>query len=135
METISFDKVFEYDTLKTGITVLVVLKYDDREVDFEAKIDTGATDSVFERKHAERLGINVESGEFMRFHTAAGKFDAYAHEVGISVLEIETFSRVYFAKEESFTRNVLGRQGFLDRVKMGLIDYEGKLLLSAYGEK
>lgn len=47
---------------------------------------------------------------------------------------IETFSRVYFAKEESFTRNVLGRQGFLDRVKLGLIDYEGKLLLSAYSE-
>ena len=70
----------------------------------------------------------------MRFHTAAGNFDAYAHEVGVSVLEIETFSRAFFAKEESFTRNVLGRQGWLDRVKLGLIDYEGKLLLSAYGE-
>ncbi len=53
---------------------------------------------------------------------------------GLSVLEIETFSKVYFAKEESFTRNVLGRQGWLDRVKLGLIDYEGKLLLSAYGK-
>jgi hypothetical protein len=52
----------------------------------------------------------------------------------MSVLEIETISTVYFAKEESFTRNVLGRQGWLDRVKLGLIDYEGKLLLSAYGE-
>jgi len=134
VETVSFEKVFEYNTLKTGITVLVVLKYNGKEVDFEAKIDTGATNCVFERKHAERLGIDVESGEFMRFHTAAGNFDAYAHEVGVSVLEIETFSRVFFAKEESFTRNVLGRQGWLDRVKLGLIDYEGKLLLSAYGE-
>jgi len=50
----------------------------------------------------------------------------------LSILDIETYATVYFAAEESFTRNVLGRQGFLDRVKLGLIDYEGKLLLSAY---
>ena len=109
METISFDKVFEYNTLKTGITVLVVMQYNGKTIDLEAKIDTGATDCVFERKHAERLGIDVESGEFISFNTAAGNFEAYAHEVGLSVLEIETFSRVYFAKAESFTRNVLGR--------------------------
>lgn len=132
MKTISFEKVFQYSTLKTGITVLVVMEYNGKTIDFEAKVDTGATDCVFERKHAERLGIDVESGEFIRFHTAAGNFEAYAHEVGLSVLEIETFSRVFFAKEESFTRNVLGRQGWLDRVKLGLIDYEGKLFLSEY---
>jgi len=61
-------------------------------------------------------------------------FDAYGHDLTLSVLGVETFSRVYFAKEESFTRNVLGRQGWLDRVKLGLIDYEGKLLLSAYSK-
>ena len=48
METVSFEKVFEYNTLKTGITVLVVLKYNGKEVDFEAKIDTGATNCVFD---------------------------------------------------------------------------------------
>ncbi len=132
METVSFDKVLEYNTLKTGITVLVVLQDGDKTVDFEAKVDTGATHCVFERKHAERLGIDVESGEPIHFITAAGNFDAYAHDVVLSVLEIETYTRVCFAKEESFTRNVLGRHGWLDRVKLGLIDYEGKLLLSAY---
>ena len=76
----------------------------------------------------------MESGEPVHFITAAGDFDAYAHDVVLSVLEIETHTRVCFAKEESFTRNVLGRQGWLDRVKLGLIDYEGKLLLSVYGE-
>jgi hypothetical protein len=49
-------------------------------------------------------------------------------------LEIEFHTRVYFAESEYFTRSVLGRKGWLDRVKLGLIDYEGKLLLSAYGE-
>lgn len=61
-----------------------------------------------------------------------GAFAAFGHELTLSVLGIETFAKVYFAKEESFTRNVLGRQGWLDRVKLGLIDYEGKLLLSEY---
>jgi len=132
--TISFDKVFDYNTLKTGITVLVVLQFNGQTVDFEAKIDTGATNCIFERKHAERLGIDVESGEFISFNTVTGNFGAYAHEVGLSVLEIETYSKIYFAKEESFMRNILSRQGWLDPVKLGLIDYEGKLLLSAYGE-
>ena len=134
METVSFDKVLKYNTLKIGITVLVVLQDGDRTVDFEAKVDTGATHCVFERKHAERLGIDVESGEPIHFITATGDFDAYAHDVVLSVLEIETYTRVCFAKDENFKRNVLGRQGFLDRVKLGLIDYKGKLLLSSYGE-
>ena len=95
---------------------------------------TRARRSIFERKHAERLGIEVESGEPIHFITAVGEFDAYAHDVVLSVLEIETYTRVCFAKDENFNRNVLGRLGWLDRVKLGLIDYEGKLLLSAYGE-
>ncbi len=41
---------------------------------------------------------------------------------------------VYFAAEEHFTRSVLGRTGWLNHVKLGLIDYEGKLLLNAYLE-
>jgi hypothetical protein len=134
LESISFDKTYEYETLKTGVTVLAVLKFGDKDADFEAKIDTGATHCFFERKHAERLGIKVESGEEMRISTATGYFSAYGHNLSLTVLGIETTSYVYFAKEESFTRNVLGRQGWLDHVKFGLIDYEGKLFLSEYNE-
>lgn len=134
METVSFDEVYFYNTLKVGITASVILSFSGGFVDLEAKIDTGSSYCVFERKHAERLNLDVESGEQIRISTATDFFTAYGHELTLSVLGIETYSRVYFAGEESFTRNVLGRQGFLDRVKLGLIDYEGKLLLSAYGE-
>lgn len=40
MESILFNKTFLYDTLKTGVTVLAVLKYGDKNADFETKIDT-----------------------------------------------------------------------------------------------
>ena len=134
METISFDQTIKYNTLQAGITVLVVLQYGGKDVDFEAKVDTGATHCIFERRHAERLGIDVESGELETFNTVMGSFAGYRHEVTLLVLEIESVCAVYFAQELSFTRNILGRQGWLDRVKLGLIDYEGKLLLSAYGK-
>ncbi len=131
-ESIDYEKVYQYETLKSGITVVVEISYGGESRQIRAKIDTGAENCVFERKHGERLGVEIESGREQIFSTAAGNFVAYGHELSINVLDIETVSTFYFAKEESFTRNVLGRQGFLDRVKLGLIDYEGKLLLSEY---
>ena len=131
-EFLEFDEVYHYNTLKTGITVIVKLHYGEESREISAKIDTGAENCIFERKHGERLGIEIESGREQIFSTAIGPFTTFGHELKLSVLGIETVSTVYFAKEESFTRNVLGRQGWLDRVKMGLVDYEGKLFLSGY---
>ncbi len=131
-EIINFEKLYEYDTLQSGISVIVEMSYGGESRQIRAKIDTGAENCIFERKHGERLGVEIESGREQIFSTTTGIFVAYGHELTLSVLGIETVSTVYFAKEESFTRNVLGRQGWLDRVKLGLIDYEGKLLLSAY---
>jgi len=38
------------------------------------------------------------------------------------------------AKIDTGQRNVLGRRGFMEQVRLGLIDYEGKLYLSSYDE-
>lgn len=132
METIEFAETYEYDTMLVGITVPVALFDGAESSAFKAKIDTGSSFCIFERKNGERLGLEIESGEKISINTATDSFTAYGHEVTMFVLGIETYAKVYFAKEDWFTRNVLGRQGFLDRVKLGLIDYEGKLLLSAY---
>jgi len=133
-ETIEFETSHEYDTRKVGITVKTKLTHGKEFVEFYAKVDTGSSYCIFERIHGENIGIEIESGEEMRISTATDYFVAYEHELTINVLNIETVSTVYFAKEESFTRNVLGRQGWLDRVKLGLIDYEGKLFLSEYNK-
>ncbi|CAN5395518.1 hypothetical protein BH10ACI1_BH10ACI1_10510 [soil metagenome] len=133
-KSIEFEISHEYDTREVGITVKTKLTYSKEFVEFYAKIDTGASYCIFERIHGENIGIKIENGEKIRISTATNYFDAYAHELTINVLGIETVSTVYFAKEESFTRNVLGRQGWLDRVKLGLIDYESKLFLSEYNK-
>ena len=119
---IEFSIIHEYNTLKTGITLPVTLGANSLTVDFEAKLDTGSSHCIFERRYGENLGLEIEKGTLEKFGTATDGFFAYGHELTISVLEVETVSMVYFAKEDWFTRNVLGRQGWLDRVKLGLID-------------
>lgn len=101
METVSFDEVYFYNTQQVGITVSVILFSGDDSVDFEAKIDTGASFCVFERKQGERLNLDVESGDLLRISTATSSFEAFGHELSLIVMGIETFSKVYFGKEES----------------------------------
>jgi hypothetical protein len=88
MESIYFDKSIEYNTLKTGVTVLTILTLAELSVDFEAKVDTGASHCFFERKHAERLGIDVESGQELQISTVTGHFFAFGHELSVSTLGI-----------------------------------------------
>lgn len=133
-EELFFDVIHKYNTLETGITVPAVLRFNEIVADDKAKIDTGSTFCVFERIHGENIGLEIETGIPLRMMTATGVFDTFGHTINLSVIGIETEATVYFAAEESFYLNILGRQGFLDRVKLGLLDYEGILLLSVYGE-
>jgi hypothetical protein len=132
--TVNFDIVYQFNTMESGITVPVDLICVDHQVSFRAKIDTGSTDCIFERKHGENLQIDIESGEEVYFGTAIGRFQAFGHELTLSVLGLEFYTKVYFIAEDGINRNVLGRLGFLSNVQLGLIDYEGKLLLNQPGD-
>jgi len=132
--SLEFDELYFYNTLKTGIALPVLLKLGSLETSVEAKLDTGASHCIFQRIHGEYLGLEIEKGELLSFETVTGDFRAFGHEISVKVLETEFFSTVYFAENENFAKNVLGRNGWLDRVKLGLIDYEGKLLLSEYNK-
>lgn len=131
-EILEFELFHNYSLFEIGITVDATLQNGNLSVDIDAKIDTGSTFCIFERHYGERLDLNVEAGTPIEIGTATGSFRAYGHELMLSVLGIETVSTVYFAENEYFDRNVLGRIGWLDRVKLGLIDQEGKLFLSKY---
>ena len=132
--SLRFATLYEYDTRSLGIELPLSLQSGALSIELHAKIDTGSTLSVFRRDAGEQLGLNIESGQPERIGTVTGNFLAYGHEVILSVLGLEIVTTVYFAADESFTRNVLGRQGWLDRVRLGLIDYDGQLYLSAYND-
>jgi hypothetical protein len=115
-----------------GISVPVTLHHGQDKVSFEADVDTGSTFCIFNRGHAETLGLNVESGERTRFKTVTGSFDAYGHSLTLETLGYSFDVTVYFAAHEAFTRNVLGRRGWLDQVQLALVEYESKMYLSRY---
>lgn len=131
---LQFTHTYGYNSANAGIEVPLSLRCGSIETRLEAKVDTGASHCIFERGQGERLGLIIESGQFERFGTATGSFSAYGHEVTLVVLGIETVATVFFAAETSFTRNVLGRSGWLDRVRFGLVDYVSQLYLSDYND-
>jgi hypothetical protein len=97
-----------------------------------AKLDTGAAHCIFERNYAEMLGVDVDAGRLQRFRTVAGAFAAYQHEVTIQTLGVEFSAVVFFAQDSTFNRNFLGRSGWLDRLRIAIVDYDRLLFVSPY---
>ena len=103
----------KYTEATDGINVPITLAIGSQSVDLLAKLDTGAAHCIFERKYAEILGLEVESGRLQRFRTVAGSFAAYQHEVAIQTLGIEFPAVSFSPKIRHFSRNFLGRSGGL----------------------
>ena len=78
------------------------------------------------------LGSNVESGRLQIFQTVTGSFPAYEHEVTLQVSGIAFLANVFFAQDTVFARNLLGRTGWLHRLRIAIVDYDRALYLSAY---
>ena len=112
----------------------MALRCADRETDFFARVDTGASFSIFQRLHAQTVGIVVESGVPTRISTVTGGFLTYAHRVALGVLGIEVEAAVYFAEDPAMPRDVLGRTGWLDRMRLALVDHDRQLYLSHYDD-
>ena len=105
-----------------------------RAVRLLAKLDTGASFCVFQRAYAEQLGIDVESGQIEVVNTPTGSFDAYGHALKLSCFDWEFETTVYFAASPDYLRNVVGRAGWLQHFRLGLIDHDALLLLSHYDD-
>ena len=122
---LTFDSVYDYGT--EAIIVPVELRLADKTVRADAYVDTGATFCVFKRELSSALDIDVETGTLLRLSTVTGSFEAYGHMLTLETLGYTFDVTVYFAAHESFTRNVLGRRGWLDQVRLGIVEYESKL--------
>ena len=130
--SLAFDAAHHYADALDGIEVPITLCIGRQSVDLLAKLDTGAAHCIFERKYAEMLGVDADSGRLQRFRTVAGSFAAYQHELTIQTLGIEFSAVVFFAQDSTFNRNFLGRSGWLDRLRVAIVDYDRLLFVSPY---
>ena len=132
MYQIDFTTIHSYNGEREGISVPVVLKAGENSVRLAASIDTGATFCIFRNELADALGLDPANATLKRFRTANSSFEAFGHEVEISVLGVTTVSTVYFFADASINKNVLGRVGWLDRVRLGLVDHDTTVYLAPY---
>ena len=133
--TLHFRVAHSYAGEPLGIGVPVVLSRARRRLRTLAKIDTGADVCVFKREHGEDLQIDIDSGLPLQIATATGSFLAYGHHLSVATLGFDCEALVYFAFAHDFPRNVLGRRGWLEQMRLGLVDYDRKIYLARYGDE
>lgn len=104
-------------------------------VQVNAKLDTGASFCIFEHAYGEMLKLNIEGGTPVFISTANSTFQAYGHWLTMTALGFQFDVMVYFAADESVRRNVLGRRGFIDQLRLCLIEHDGELYISKYDEQ
>ena len=132
MPAIEFSRIHSYLSAGEGISLPVFLNNGAERVKLLAHVDTGASHCLFERRHGELLNLDVEAGNPMAFRTATGRVEAFGHLVTIETLGLNFESVVYFFADERINKNLLGRLGWLDRIRLGLIDHDGVLYVASY---
>jgi hypothetical protein len=131
---LTFSERHDYSEYSDILLPLVISSDVSNQVLVRAKLDTGSDLCIFQRRYAELLNLELERGTPKRIRTVTGSFTAYGHELTLIVGRLEWHAIIYFAEPESFPINVVGRIGFLDRLRVGLVDYEQRLYLNAYDE-
>jgi len=132
MYQLDFARVYDYTGEDESIVIPVVLRSGGNEVHVAASVDTGASFCLFGTEIAEALGLNLTSGIRKRFRTANSSFDAYGHGVELDALGLAVHSFIYFFADPMIDKNVLGRSGWLDRVRLGLIHHENEIYLAPH---
>lgn len=130
MYRLDFQKKETYNSQNTGISIKTVLRYGDAETICSAKVDTGSEICLFEREIGEFLEIDIESGYKKRLATLTGTLYAYGHQIELETLDLKFETFVYFAEDYFVRRNLLGRQGWLQLVRLGLSDYDNEIFIS-----
>jgi hypothetical protein len=97
-------------------------------------LDTGSSYCIFEREIGDRLGLDVERGLSQSIGTATGRFKASGRDVTLLAFGLQITVTAYFSEQYGFGRNVLGRRGWMRQLKLGIVDYEGKLYVGRYAD-
>ena len=132
MVQLEFTSVHDYSRDDESIVLPVLLRVGANQVPVAASVDTGASFCVFGTEIAEALGLDLTSGIRKRFRTANSGFEAYGHEIELIVFGVATQSMVFFFADPLIDKNVLGRIGWLDRVRIGLVHHDNKIYLAPF---
>jgi hypothetical protein len=132
---LSFVEQYRYVENDAGVTIPVLLGYNEKVIRVTAKVDTGADVCLFAREHGERLGLAIDEGLPITLSSLGGPVDAYGHEIAIQTLGITFQSWIYFYKFPGQERNLLGRRGWLRNLKLAVIDYDSLIYLSPYSDE
>jgi 8-oxo-dGTP pyrophosphatase MutT (NUDIX family) len=132
--TLNFDVHHRYSDQRSGIEIPTAFELGETVVFCQAKVDPGAQDCLFKRELGEELGLDIERGHFIKLDSLAGTLPAYGHEVTLHTLGLEFNSIVYFAADYGLRRNLLGREGWLQKVRLAVVDYDATIYLSPYDE-
>jgi hypothetical protein len=132
LTSLDFEADLEYEETSAGILVPIRLVRGDRSVELTARLDTGAADCLFDRSYADILGL-ADSGIQRDYRTVTGSFRAFGHEVTIETLGLQWSALVFFHSMRNPAYAFVGRRGWLDRVRLGIVHYEQRLFLAQYG--
>lgn len=132
---LNFSRRHRYTDSGSGIPLKAILRFGSVTAKCDVRVDPGAQYCLFSREIAEELGIDVESGIKRRLGTLAGSLIAYGHDVVLKTLDVELESHVCFAEDYGLPRNLLGRIGWLQLIRLAIIDYDMELYLSKYDEQ
>jgi hypothetical protein len=132
MKQLDFAEEHHYKDDEEGIPIRVMLTYGGKTIRVAAKVDTGSAVCLFSHEDGLDLGVPIEQGIPIKLGGLTSSLDAFGHEVTLQTGNIAFQSIVYFAKYPDLPRNLLGRQGWLRNLKLGLIDYDNLLYLGAY---
>ncbi len=83
---LTFSGRFEYSRFNHIVLPLKLSSDKANQILLTAKVDTGSTLCVFQRRYGDLLNIDLETGTLQRIRTATGSFTAYGHEVTIGKL-------------------------------------------------
>jgi len=134
MHQLEFTHLYDYSGEDESVILPVVLRSGPKQVRLAANVDTGASFCLFWSGDRRSTWPRLEGGIRKRFRTANSGFDAFGHEVELSVFGVATTSIVCFFADPMIEKNVLGRIGWLDRVRFGLVHHDSKAYLAQYDQ-
>jgi hypothetical protein len=131
--SLNFSAAYDYSA-SPAISLPTKLFFGQRSVTFDAFVDTGSTFCIFKRGLGESLGLQVEAGKPIHVSTVMGGFEAFGHDLRLETLGHSCDVTVYFAGIESFSRNILGRIGWLNQLRVGIVEADSILYLDPYNQ-